>query len=1496
MGVPKFFRWISERYPPISQLIAENRIPEFDCLYLDMNGIIHNCTHKDAGEDATFRLTEEEMFLRIFSYIEHLFSKIKPKNMFFMAIDGVAPRAKMNQQRARRFRTALDAENAREEAIKKGVEMPKEPAFDSNCITPGTEFMQKLSNQLKYFVNKKISEDSDWQRCDVVLSGHEVPGEGEHKIMEYIRNAKAQPGYNPNMRHCLYGLDADLIMLGLLSHDPHFCLLREEVTFGRASKNKSTELERQNFYLLHLCIVREYLELEFRELAAPGALTFDFDLERVIDDFILMAFFVGNDFLPNLPRLHINEGALASMFRLYKQVLPKCDGYINEDGVINIPRLVKLVEELAKDEKGHFEDDVANESWFQSKKMEESLGVGAKPNAGRRKAKQSSIVITRAQSELWKQRIKPYVQSRSKIPLNLGDSLPEADRKFVQDVADKLHMPWSTKENDKETRDLIMEFPPQAEDDDEKSDEEEEGSVAVYRVIKQYDSAKVIDPIKENAAIAFEDIYKKKFQAWKTKYYLEKFKEWAPDNYETDLTALCENYVQGLQWVLYYYYRGIASWPWFYQYHYSPLTSDIVKGINANLNFKKGAPFLPFEQLMGVLPDRSKSIVPSVYWPLMTDPKSPIIDFYPRDFELDMNGKKMEWEAVVKIPFIDEERLLSAMAPINETLPSEEAARNTFGVALKFSYSAKVNFVYPSSMPGHFSDIATCHCVENIFDLPSIEGLKLHAGLMPGAKIKAGALAGFPSLYSLPCSGVLVEGYGVNVFQSDSRNPSMIITLTDADNATKIEANKTKLGKRCFVGYPFLQEARIVQVSDEMFDYRLGPNGEIKQYNHSDRQISEWSREASYIENWNSKRMGFEIGSVETLVKVEMLKGLVKTEKGAMVKEYAENLGVRSVYAAQTIVDEVCEEDERFIEKVALPIEEEFPVGSKGFFLGEYSYGQPLAITGYNATKANIRLSVKDKEPEFTQKIILDHTSHNRYTPAYAVARNLGINPLLLSRITSSYQIETVGGLRVNLGLNLKFEGKRQKVLGYSRKSTTGWEFSHVALDLITQYMISFPDFFAQASRHATSSDVTADQLWPDKETAQARVKEIVAWLKGVGIQKLNRVPLDAEQLDSNLVTVLADAGADLHARTEAQAEAALQAKAKAAAEAKATSEAKPTASNGTQDKDESAEAPTDTSTNDGINAKANVDDAAGTVSASKKPTASSAPGVRLMQNVPRNAILKSIDAEATLSNQKFQLGDRVVFVASSGKVPLNYRGTVVGISRTATAVLLDVVWDVAFMGGTNLDDRCPGFRGQTVASWSVLNLTNKQLVFGSKAAGSRNTAAGISLKGSDASGVAQYKDAPMPPALSGGWKSAVSNQNGNGRGSARGGARGGRGRGGSNKEPQILHSSLVYRHHPDSEQNGRGSGGSGNNNNNNNFNSGRGRGRGGFWGGFTNNGPASQQSYNAVPPPNLDDTPRGSRGGSRNRGRGGRGGRGNGNRGGRGGRGGAGAPAAASN
>ena len=96
-------------------------------------------SHPNDG-DAHFRLSEEQIFTSIFAYVDHLFAKIKPKKLFFIAVDGVAPRAKMNQQRSRRFKTAREAKELKEKAERNGEQLPEEKAFDSNCITPGELF------------------------------------------------------------------------------------------------------------------------------------------------------------------------------------------------------------------------------------------------------------------------------------------------------------------------------------------------------------------------------------------------------------------------------------------------------------------------------------------------------------------------------------------------------------------------------------------------------------------------------------------------------------------------------------------------------------------------------------------------------------------------------------------------------------------------------------------------------------------------------------------------------------------------------------------------------------------------------------------------------------------------------------------------------------------------------------------------------------------------------------------------------------------------------------------------------------------------------------------------------------------------------------------------------------------------------------------------------------------------------------------------------------
>ena len=122
-----------------------------------------------------------------------------------------------------------------------------------------------------------------------------------------------------------------------------------------------------------------------------------------------------------------------------------------------------------------------------------------------------------------------------------------------------------------------------------------------------------------------------------------------------------------------------------------------------DIKFDLGQPFKPFEQLMGVFPASrhvdhlqlnsmelkfvsSRKHIPATFHSLMTDTNSPIIDFYPETFEIDMNGKKMAWQGVALLPFIEEKRLLDAMADKYSGLTEEEVQRNKWGANVLFVF------------------------------------------------------------------------------------------------------------------------------------------------------------------------------------------------------------------------------------------------------------------------------------------------------------------------------------------------------------------------------------------------------------------------------------------------------------------------------------------------------------------------------------------------------------------------------------------------------------------------------------------------------------------------------------------------------------------------------------------------------------------------------------------------------------------------------------------
>ena len=387
-GIPKLFRWLVDLYPlvltqsvadSLSNSLGRSGETNIDNFYLDMNGIIHTCTH--SNNDRLIALNEKEMFQRIFAYTDRLYKLVRPSSLMFLAVDGVAPRAKMNQQRSRRFRSSKEREALLSDYVAREGKLPDEESFDSNCITPGTEFMYRLGIAFRRWIAYKIETDPFWRDgAEIVFSGPDVPGEGEHKVMDMIRKIRADererheidPTFKPGrQRHCMYGLDADLIMLSLVTHEPYFILLREK----QRTRNKGKDVmfySAEDFEILEIGILRKMLEQHFRKLSstmnekaieneAAGGKSVRFDLERVIDDFVFMCFFVGNDFLPCLPHLDIADGSLNLMMNIYRDILPKLGGYLTDKAKVHVVRIEAFLQEVSRREPLYFQQRAIEE-------------------------------------------------------------------------------------------------------------------------------------------------------------------------------------------------------------------------------------------------------------------------------------------------------------------------------------------------------------------------------------------------------------------------------------------------------------------------------------------------------------------------------------------------------------------------------------------------------------------------------------------------------------------------------------------------------------------------------------------------------------------------------------------------------------------------------------------------------------------------------------------------------------------------------------------------------------------------------------------------------------------------------------------------------------------------------------------------------------------------------------------------------------------------------
>jgi 5'-3' exoribonuclease 1 len=192
------------------------------------------------------------------------------------------------------------------------------------------------------------------------------------------------------------------------------------------------------------------------------------------------------------------------------------------------------------------------------------------------------------------------------------------DRRILQALADDLLLDLAWDQTDKDDQPIVV-ATFQAAIVDGVSDEDSssaggEGDEATQRVLAKWDKAKVVsDDGEADAEEAYERKVADALEEWKRGYYKEKLEFKYPDGSKAEVEKLVYTYIEGLQWVMHYYYTGVASWGWFYNYHYAPRISDLQNVDKMTFNFDYGKPFKPFEQLMGVLPEASKDHIPLAF-------------------------------------------------------------------------------------------------------------------------------------------------------------------------------------------------------------------------------------------------------------------------------------------------------------------------------------------------------------------------------------------------------------------------------------------------------------------------------------------------------------------------------------------------------------------------------------------------------------------------------------------------------------------------------------------------------------------------------------------------------------------------------------------------------------------------------------------------------------------------------------------------------------------
>lgn len=312
MGIPSYFSYILRKK---RKNVGHGQAPkDIDVVLMDCNSIIYDVIRNiDVNDGDTIDTLCDDISLGVFRYIASFLSLVGPKKNAVITFDGMCPKAKMHQQRLRRYKSSVYSE-LRESILREH----NVSGLDMTMITPGTPFMSKLMISLAKSVNV-LSKEVDY---NIVFSGSDVYGEGEHKMFEWLRK-QSQNLRNSNV--CVYGLDADLIVLSLhhvhsvknifmLREMPSYIMEKEGITPYTDGCAHVDTMHNLDIRELSISIVSELCGISMKETVSQSR----YIRKCNMSDYTFLTFLLGNDFLPHFPSLNIRSNGIQVLIETYK--------------------------------------------------------------------------------------------------------------------------------------------------------------------------------------------------------------------------------------------------------------------------------------------------------------------------------------------------------------------------------------------------------------------------------------------------------------------------------------------------------------------------------------------------------------------------------------------------------------------------------------------------------------------------------------------------------------------------------------------------------------------------------------------------------------------------------------------------------------------------------------------------------------------------------------------------------------------------------------------------------------------------------------------------------------------------------------------------------------------------------------------------------------------------------------------------------------------------